>query len=94
MLTLKDCLDFCELTEDEIHAIAEHEQVPEIVAAELGSSLLQSGSGVQAIQRFIQDNIRNAESNGQAEKAKRLEKLLARFRAAHPCSDEVTSDKR
>ena len=33
MLSLQECIDFSDLSEDAIEAIAEHEQVPEIVAA-------------------------------------------------------------
>ena len=36
MLTLTDCLELSELSEEEILAIAEHEHVPEIVDAEPG----------------------------------------------------------
>ena len=43
MLTLKDCIAFCDLTEDEVKAIAEHERVPEIVAIELGQCLFDDG---------------------------------------------------
>ena len=32
MLTFDDCLGLCELSEEEIRAIAEHEHLPEIVA--------------------------------------------------------------
>ena len=35
MLTYQDCVGMCELTEDEIRAIAEHEHLPELVALEL-----------------------------------------------------------
>ena len=40
MITFDDCLAFCELTEDEIDAIAEHEHLPETVALEMGSYLI------------------------------------------------------
>lgn len=84
MLTLKECLDFCELSEEEVHIIAEHERVPEIIAAELGSSLLQSRCGIQAIQNYILDNIHYAQSHGQAGKAEHLKQVLSQFRALHP----------
>lgn len=84
MLTLKECLDFCELSEEEIHAIAEHEHVPEIIAAELGSSLLQSRRGIQAIQNYILDNIHYAQAHGQIGKAEHLKQVLSEFRALHP----------
>jgi hypothetical protein len=88
MLTLKDCLDFCELTEDEIHAIAEHERLPEIVAAELGTQLLESKKGQSAIQRYIRENIRSARSHGRLDKARHLSEVLAQFTAAHSCSEK------
>ncbi len=36
-LTVEDCLAMCELTEPEVHAIAQHENIPEVVAAALGN---------------------------------------------------------
>jgi hypothetical protein len=35
MISLEDCIALCGLKESEVLAIAEHEQVPEIVAAGL-----------------------------------------------------------
>lgn len=32
MITLEDCLGFCDLTEEEVLAIAEHEHLDEIAA--------------------------------------------------------------
>jgi hypothetical protein len=86
MLTFKDCLEFCELTEEEIEAISEHEHVPEIVAAELGQALLKSGRGVAEIKRFILEEIERARACGQAAKAGRLEEVYRHFDAAHPAS--------
>ena len=41
VLTFEDCLGLCELTEEEIRAIAEHEHLPQIVALELGNYLMR-----------------------------------------------------
>lgn len=84
MLTLQECLEFCDLTEDEIHAIAEHEHLPEIVAAELGDCLLQTEEGVCLIRRYMQEDISLAEAHGQRSKAQHLAEVLAQFNAAHP----------
>ncbi len=84
MLTLQECLEFCDLTEDEILAIAEHEHVPEIVAAELGECLLRSEDGVCLIRRYMQDDIANAESQGRHGRANRLHRVLDHFNATHP----------
>ncbi len=40
MFSLEDCIGLCGLTEEEVRAIAEHERIPEIAAAELGSYLV------------------------------------------------------
>jgi hypothetical protein len=40
MITLKDCVGFCGLTEEEVLAIAEHEHLPEIAATALAQYLL------------------------------------------------------
>ena len=37
MLTLQECIDLSGLEVEEIEAIARHERIPEIVAAELGN---------------------------------------------------------
>jgi len=37
VLAFEDCLGLCQLSEEEIRAIAEHEHLPQIVALELGS---------------------------------------------------------
>ena len=84
MLTLKECLDYCDLSEAEIAAIAEHEHIPMIVAAELGNSLLQSHEGVKALRHYIIDDINQAQVQGQALKALHLHQVLNQFDAAHP----------
>ena len=45
MLSLEDCLALCELSEDEVLAIAHHEHLPEIAAAELGNYLCHTPEG-------------------------------------------------
>ena len=44
MITMKDCIDMCGLTQNEVMAIAEHEHVPEIAAASMGRYLLKKYS--------------------------------------------------
>ncbi|MBI2312766.1 MAG: hypothetical protein HYU77_09720 [Betaproteobacteria bacterium] len=84
MLTLQDCVDFSGLSPEEIQVIAEHEHVPEIVAAELGQTLLSRPRGLYTLRCFIQDNLAQAVAAGQREKELRLREVLARFNAAHP----------
>src|ERR1700687_1954755 len=49
-----------DLTDDEIAVIAEHEQVPAIVAAELGHGLLKTPKGVFILKGYISDVLEQA----------------------------------
>lgn len=90
MLTLKECLEYCDLTAEEIEAIAEHEHLPEIVAAEMAEYLVQSQDGVRKIRHIIFDDIRLAKESGGIDKARRLETVLKHFIATHPDRDNLT----
>jgi hypothetical protein len=49
VISLKDCIALCGLTEQEVSAIAEHEHVPEIAAAAMGRYLLKEPHGAEKI---------------------------------------------
>jgi hypothetical protein len=83
MLTLEDCLALCELEEDEVEAIAEHEHLPEIVAAELGNYLVHCPDGVPRIRRIILDDIADAKARGDRSHALKLRLVLRHFIATH-----------
>ncbi|MGF1607879.1 MAG: hypothetical protein ACFCUQ_00675 [Kiloniellales bacterium] len=83
MLTLQDCIALSDLTEEEILAIAEHEHIPEIVAAELGCYLVHSPDGVPRLKRMILEDIENAKARGDLEHALKLRLVLAHFIRSH-----------
>lgn len=83
MLTFEDCLALCELSEDEIDAIAEHEQVSETVAVELGNCLIQGPDGQLLIQHMIVDDIMAARRRGDLAHAAHLKQTLRRFIEGH-----------
>jgi hypothetical protein len=84
MITFNDCLALCELTEDEIVAIAEHEHLPDTVALEMGSYLVQGPGGEVRIQGIIVDDINAAQRRGDLVHAARLKQTLRRFIEKHP----------
>jgi hypothetical protein len=47
MLTMEDCVQMSDLSEEEIAAIAEHERLPALAATELGHYLLHSPDGLR-----------------------------------------------
>lgn len=91
MLTLQDCIGICELTEEEIEAIAQHEHVPEIIATELGEYIIHSKDGVPHMRRIILDDIEEARSHGHDEEVERLQLVLKHFIATHPSRPESLS---
>ncbi|HLF59515.1 MAG TPA: hypothetical protein VI732_07790 [Alphaproteobacteria bacterium] len=84
MLTLQDCIALCDLTEDEVAAIAEHEHIPMMIAAELGNYLVHSPEGVPMIRRFIVDDIKAAEARGDTKHLTLLKLVLWHFIQTHP----------
>jgi hypothetical protein len=84
MLTYEDVMELCELSEDEIHAIAEHEGMPEICAAEFGYYLCHTPDGVPRIKRFILDDIAAARARGDMREVLKLRAVLAHFARTHP----------
>jgi hypothetical protein len=83
VLTFEDCLGLCELSEEEIRAIAEHEHVPDIVALELGSYLLRGRDGDLIVSHMLIDDIRAAAGRGDVMRAARLKQALRHFIDEH-----------
>ena len=79
MLTLNDCIALSDLTKREVDAIAEHEHIPEMIAAELGNYLVHTPEGRQTIRAIIRDDIAAAEARGDHYHSARLKLVLRHF---------------
>jgi hypothetical protein len=88
MLSLEDCIALCGLTEEEVRAIAEHERIPDIAAAEVGNYLVRSPDGELCIKAMIRDDIARAAIGGNRERALVLKMVLRHFVEQHPRCDE------
>jgi uncharacterized membrane protein len=84
MLSVKDCLDYCDLTEDEIALFAQHEHLPEDVAATLVCGLVQTDAGVEIVDHCLVDMVSSAISCGAFDRAEHVLHVYAQFRSAHP----------
>jgi len=84
MLTITDCIGMSGLTESEVDAIAEHEHIPEIVAAEMGAWLLGTAKGPVTIEAMIRDDIVAAREHGLRRHADELQQALRHFHQEHP----------
>lgn len=84
MITLEDCIALCGLTEAEVLAIAEHEHVPEVVAAGLGETLLRQAHGAETVRHMIIDDIKAAHARGDQRHVNELLHCLKHFLENHP----------
>ena len=74
----------CGLTEEEVLAIAEHEQLPEIAATALAQYLLKQEQGMEKIRDMIVDDIRQAQQRQDKEHILTLLDVLHHFLKSHP----------
>lgn len=84
MISKDDILGMCDLDEDEIDAIAEHEHIPEVAAAALGDYLMHQARGVEQVHAMIVDDIRAAMARADGPHAASLYRTLQHFLAGHP----------
>lgn len=84
MLTLKDCLDYSDLTEEEVAVIAAHEHLPYPVAVELACGLAQNSEGEALLRSLLKAAVREARDHHDAAVLQAARAALERFAADHP----------
>lgn len=84
MLSLQDVLDYCDLDNGEIEAVAEHEHIPMTVAAEVGESLLSTPEGVFKLHTMIVENMEHAMQCGEFQHVKDLALIYQHLQRTHP----------
>jgi len=93
MLTFEDCIGLCGLTEEEVHAIAEHERIPEMAAAEYGNYLIGTSDGELCIRAMIRDDMAHAAAQGHRERELALKLVLRNFILQHPRCEQRHRDE-
>ncbi len=86
-LTFEDCLALCDLTEQEVLAIAEHQHVPVIAALEMGNYLVRTNEGEQRVKAMIRDDIADAAVGGDRLRALALKSIIRDYILRHPCCE-------
>jgi len=84
MLSLTECVDLSGLAADEVEIIAQHQQIPDIVAAELGYQLLQTTKGIYALHCLFLDALEQAKLRRDNAKARHIDGIYTRFSVAYP----------
>jgi hypothetical protein len=83
MLTVQECVDMSELSNEAIRAIAEHEHIREVVAAELGQEMLKAPGGIAKIQRILEENLELAVQAGEQDTINDRKRMLELFIASY-----------
>jgi hypothetical protein len=84
MISLEDCIGICDLSPEAIQAISEHEHIPEMIAATMGSYLLHCEHGPEQVRDMIIDDIRSAVRRHDTAHARQLVAVLRHFLHEHP----------
>jgi hypothetical protein len=84
MLSIRDCMDYCDITEEEVELVAEHEGILDSAAAQIMCGLVQTNEGVAIVTRYMLDLADRADRRGDHERALRTLAVCARFMADHP----------
>jgi len=84
VISIKDCLDYSDLTEDEVAVIAEHEHLPFACAAQLACCLAQSEDGTEVLRCLLKNAVCDAEACGHAKALGTARLALSQFAANHP----------
>lgn len=90
MLSLQDCLDFSDLDTGEIEAIARHEHIPLICAAEMGCELLKTHEGLRELHTIVLDDLNEALEQGEMERAGHWAEVYRHLQRAHPLGSQAT----
>jgi hypothetical protein len=93
MLSLEDCLALCDLAEEEVLAIAQHEHIPEMAALELGNYLVHAPGGEMCIKSIIRDDLAAARACGDRARELALLLVLHNFIMQHPRCEERTKER-
>jgi hypothetical protein len=93
MLSLEDCLALCDLSEEEVLAIAQHEHIPEIAAVELGNYLVHAPGGEMCIKSILRDDLTEARARGDRQRELALLLVLHNFILHHPRCEERRKER-
>lgn len=88
MISIKDCIDYSDLTEDEVAVIAEHEHLPYAAAAQLACCLAQTQDGTELLRCLLKNAVCDAATCGHTEALRVAKRAERQFAANHPKAND------
>lgn len=83
MLTLQDCIGICGLNPDQVEAIADHEHLNMIIAAEWAECMLDRPDGTMIVRHVLEDEAAQCRAAGDFMRSRRYQVGLSDFNRSH-----------
>ena len=84
MLSIKDCLDYCDLLEEHVSLLAEHNDISKQLAVHIACGLVQTPEGIRYLSDCMLCAIEKLRVQGEFSKVKEAEAIYASFIVSHP----------
>jgi len=84
MLTLQDCIGFSGVTPEQLEAIADHEHLEMVVAAEWAECMLDRPNGCEIVEHVLADQVAHCRAHGRMARTRRYQDGLDDFVRCHP----------
>jgi hypothetical protein len=84
MLSIQDCLDYCDLDDEEVALVAHHEHLPYPSAVQLACCMVQTAEGTRALRCILEECVSEASAGHQRQAAATARHALKHFAASHP----------
>lgn len=91
MLSTRDCLDYLNLTEDELAEVVKHENLQVIMAIKKCSCLLDSPEGLLYLHTIFLNNFNNSYNSGDFVGAQKCMSTYQGFLEKYPFPDYLSS---
>lgn len=83
MLTLKDCADFCDLTDDEVAAIERASHVPFIEACAIVESMGGTPEGCRQLLQLMHEHLERVEAKSDEQRSHEVHEAINHFVSTH-----------
>ena len=83
MITIQDLIEFSELSEEEIEAIAEHDHEHLVISLAHGEEMVHCEEGICTLQKYIIDDIEQAKLKGDKKRVRELKHTYKVFIQMH-----------
>lgn len=83
MLTYEDCVDYCDLTEDEVEALRDATHIPPIEVVAMVQQYADSPRECRIMLKFLLEYLEKVEQSADSKRSHELHDAISHFAARH-----------